>query len=119
MHGLGDRENRGVLSVFVSRGVVIVVIARRMIVAVIVVVVVADVEVEVEEAGADLSVPMPVAGGVQAEPADTDDDGHAENRASQPGTSDHGSPKASHLGILLDRAGQILQSDGIRSHDVR
>ena len=81
MHGLGDRENRGVLSVIVSRGVAIVVIARRMIVAVIVVVVITDVEVEVEEAGSDLSVPMPIAGGVQSEPTDTENDGHAENRA--------------------------------------
>jgi hypothetical protein len=56
----------------------------------------------VEEAGAELTVAVPVAGGVQAQAADADDDSHAQDRARLPGTSDHGSTEASHVLILTD-----------------
>jgi hypothetical protein len=62
------------------------IVVGRMIVAVI-----ADVEVEVEETGVELTVAVPVARRVEAETANEDDDGHAQDRAGQPGTSDHGS----------------------------
>ena len=58
-----------------------------------------------EEAGAKLTMPVPVAGRVQAETADTDDDSCTESWTRQAGGPDHGSSKASHLdpmSILLD-----------------
>ncbi len=75
----------------------IVVVVRRVIVAVNLVLVVADVEVEVEEAGAELAVPVPVTGGMQTETADTDDRGRTQDRAAQPEQPNHGSAEASHL----------------------
>ena len=78
------------------------IVVSRMIVAVMIVLVVADVEVEVEEAGAELAVAVPVAGRVKTETANTDDGDHAQDRARLPGTSDHGSTKASHVLILTD-----------------
>jgi hypothetical protein len=77
---------------------VIVTVTGRVFVVVNLVLVIADVEVEVEEAGAKLTVAVPVAGGMETETADTDDDHHSQGRAGQPGTSDHGSAEASHLG---------------------
>jgi hypothetical protein len=62
-----------------------------------VVVVVTDMEVEVEEACAELSVPVPVAGGMQAETADNDDEHETEGRAHQARTADQGSAKALHF----------------------
>lgn len=59
--------------------------------------VLANVEVEMEEGCGKLAVAVPVAAGVQAETADADDNRQAQDRASQPGTSNHGSAKASHL----------------------
>ena len=87
------------------------IIIGRMIVAVF-----SDMEVEVEETGAERAVPMPIASGVQAQTADADGRSQRHDRAGQPGTSDHGSTKASHLGILLDRAGKFLQRHRIRCH---
>lgn len=84
MNGLGDCEHSCSLLLCVGRGLVIVV--GRMMVAML-----ADVEVEVEETGAERAVPMPIACGVQAQTADAEDDGHAQDRAGQPGTSDYGS----------------------------
>ena len=75
----------------------IVIVMGRVIVAVNFVLVVADVEVEVEEAGAKLTVAVPVACGMETKTTDTDDGGHAQGRAGQPGISDHGSAEASHI----------------------
>lgn len=100
---LGNCEDRRALLFCVDRSVVVVIVMGRMIVAVF-----SDMEMEVEETGAERAVPMPIASGVQAQTAYADDDAQTQNRAGQPGTSDHGSTKASHLGILLDRAGQFL-----------
>ena len=101
--GLSDGEDRRTLLFCVDRSVVVVIVMGRMIVAVF-----SDMEVEVEETGAKRAVPMPIAGGVQAQTADADGRSQRHDRAGQPGTSDHGSTKASHLGILLDRVGQFL-----------
>jgi hypothetical protein len=77
----------------VGRGFVIVIVASRMIVAML-----ADVEVEVEEAGVELTVAVPVARRVEAETANENDDGHAQDRSGQPGTSNHVSSGTPHLG---------------------
>jgi len=109
---LDNCEDRRASLFCVDRSVIVLIVVGRMVVAMF-----ADMEVEVEETGAERAVPMPIASGVQAETADADDNRQAQDRASQPETSDHGSTKASHLGILLDRAGQFLQRDRIRRHD--
>ncbi len=111
---LGNCEDRRASLFCVDRSVVVVIVAGRMIVAVF-----SDMEVEVEETGAERAVPMPIASGVQAQTADADGRSQRHDRAGQPGTSDHGSTKASHLGILLDRAGQFLQRHRIRRHDAQ
>ncbi len=67
----------------------------------ILVTVLADVKVEVEEAGAELAVPVPVAGSVKAETADTDDGGHAHNWTGKAEHPNHGSAEASHLGSVV------------------
>ena len=59
----------------------------------ILVTVLADVKVEVEEAGAELAVPVPVAGSVKAETADTDDGGHAHNWTGKAEHPNHGSTR--------------------------
>ena len=97
MNGVGDRENRRSFPVFVGGSVVIVTIMGRVIVAVPLVLVIADVEVKVKEAGTKLAVAVPVLGGVETETTGTDDGHHTQDRAGQPGTSDHGSAEASHL----------------------
>ena len=97
LNGMGDRENRRSFPVFVGGSVVIVIVMGRVIVAVTLVIVIADVEVKVEEAGAKLAVAVPVLGGVETETAGTDDGDHPQDRAGQPGTSDHGSAETSHL----------------------
>jgi hypothetical protein len=76
----------------------IMIVVTRVGVAAIVVTVFADVKVEVEKAGAELAVPVPVAGGVKTETADTYHDGHAQHWAGQAKNSDHGSADASHHG---------------------
>ena len=73
------------------------IVVSRVIVAVMLVIVVADVEVEVEETGAKLAVAVPVAGGMEAEAADNDDSGHAQDRAGQSGKSNHGIAEAFHI----------------------
>ena len=90
----------------------IVIVACRIFVGVL-----TDVKVEVEEACAELPVAVPIADGVEAETADADGSSQRQDRAGQAVTSDHGFTKASHLGILLDRAGQFLQRNRIRRHD--
>ena len=95
---MGDRENRRSFPVFFGGSVVIVIVTGRVFVAVNLVLVIADVEVEVEEAGAKLTVAVPVACGMETKTADTDDGNHAQDRAGQPGISDHGSAEASHVG---------------------
>ena len=75
------------------------IVTGRVIVAVMLVLVIADVEVEVEEAGAELTVAVPVAGGMETEAADNDDGGHAQDRAGQSGKSNHGITEAFHLEI--------------------
>ena len=55
-----------------------------------------DVKVEVEEACAELPVAVPIADGVEAETADADGNSQRQDRASQPGTSDHSSTEAPH-----------------------
>ena len=97
MNGVGDRENRHSFLVFFGRSVVIVIVVSRVIVAVNLVIVVTDVEVEVEEAGANLTVAVPVAGGMETKTTDTDGGHHAQDRAGQPGISDHGSAEAPHI----------------------
>jgi len=90
---VGDCQYSGSSLLAVGRRIVIVAIVSRMIVAVL-----SDVEMEVEEAGAELPVPMPVAGRMQAETADEDDKCDSQGRASQAGQAVHGSAEASHLG---------------------
>jgi hypothetical protein len=93
---VGDSQNSGSSLLALGRRIVIVVIVGRMIVAVF-----ADVEVEVEETGAELAVAVPVASGVQAQAANAYDNYESQDRAGQPGTSDHGSAETSHLGSML------------------
>ena len=100
---LGNCEDRRASLFCVDRRVVVGIVVGRMIVAVF-----SDMEMEVEETGAERAVPMPIASGVQAQTADADGRSQRHDRAGQSGTSDHGSTKASHLGILLDRVGQFL-----------
>ena len=75
----------------------IAIIMSRVIVAVNLVIVIADVEVKMEEAGAKLTVAVPVLGCVETETTGTDDGGHPQDRAGQPGTWDHGSAETSHV----------------------
>ncbi len=74
------------------------VVLNGVIVAVNLVIVIADVEVEVEEAGAKLTVAVPVLGSVETETSGTDNCHHAQDRAGQPGASDYGSEETSHVG---------------------
>jgi len=67
--GLGDREDGRALPIRVGRVFVIVTV---IVVSRVIVTVLADVEVEVEEAGAEFSVPMPIAGRVETETTDAD-----------------------------------------------
>ena len=103
MKGLGDCEHSLSQLLRVGRGVVIVIVVSRMIVVVL-----TDMEVEVEEAGAELAVAMPVAGGVQADPADADNTGDRQSRPRPLGKADHGTAEALHVLILTDRAAQFL-----------
>ncbi len=75
----------------------IAIVVSRVLVAVMLVLVIADVEVEVEEAGAQLTVAVPVAGGMETETSGTDNCHHAQDRTGQPGVSDHGSAEAPHI----------------------
>jgi len=103
VQGLRDCEDGGALLLRVGRGVVIMIVASWMIVVVL-----TDMEMEVEESCAELSVPMPVAGGVQADPADADNTGDRQSRPRPLGKADHGTAEALHVLILTDRAAQFL-----------
>ena len=92
-----DRESGRALLIPVGRGVVIMMVASRMSVAAMLVAVIADVEVEVEEAGAELAMPVPIAGGVEAETADEDQNNQTKGRSGSPEDPNHGSAKTLHL----------------------
>jgi hypothetical protein len=71
-----------------------------MLVAVIPVLMVTDVKVEVKKTCAELSVPVPIAGGVQAEAAEADNTGDRQGRSRPTGEVNHGSAETLHLLIL-------------------
>ena len=80
-----------------------------------VVIVIADVEVEMKEARAELAVSMPIAEGVQTQPASTDDDGETDSQPGEAGKLDHGSAEASHRDsgpILLDPCSPAAATKG-------
>jgi hypothetical protein len=72
------------------------IIVSWMLAAMLIVLMVADVEMEVKEAGADLTVPVPVVGGVEAKPTDADNPGDHQSRPRPPGVSDHGTAEGRH-----------------------
>jgi hypothetical protein len=93
---VGNRENCRVLPAPVPRSIVIMILASWVLVAKLIVLMVADVEMEVKEAGADLAMPVPVVGGVEAKPADADNPGDHQSRPRPPGVADHGAAEARH-----------------------
>lgn len=62
----------------------------------VVVLVVADVEVDMEEAGAELAVVVPVAGGVKAETGEAGEDDKDQRGGCRPRRSGQGSAESSH-----------------------